>query len=147
MGTPVPRETGRGRSWQALAVLYRSPQPVTSSVDLARYAVAAIYQRRDRVPAEAAQDPTVLLYLLGALRPGLPAFEEAAAQARACGELAREVDCRASIARAHAALGDLDAARAALTKARELAGRAIREAVISNGPAAAAASSPRSSSS
>jgi hypothetical protein len=76
---------------QALAVLYRSPQPVTRSVDLARYAIAAIYQRRDSVPAEAARHPAVLLYLLGALRPALPAFEEAAAQARARGELAREV--------------------------------------------------------
>ena len=66
----LPLDESRRR--QALAVLYRSPQPVTRSVDLARYAVAAIYQRRDSVPAEAAQDPTVLLYLLGALRPALP---------------------------------------------------------------------------
>ncbi|MEU4295052.1 BTAD domain-containing putative transcriptional regulator [Kribbella sp. NPDC026596] len=117
----LPLDESRRR--QALAVLYRSAQPVTSSVDLARYAVAAIYQRRDSVPAAAAQDPTVLLYLLGALRPALPVFEEAAAQARAHGELAREVHCRASIARALAALGDLSAARAALAEARALADR------------------------
>jgi hypothetical protein len=117
----LPLDESRRR--QALAVLYRSPQPVTRSVDLARHAVAAIYQQRDSVPAEAAQDPTVLLYLLGALRPALPAFEKAAAQARARGELAREVHCRASISRALAALGDLGAARAALAETRELAGR------------------------
>jgi tetratricopeptide (TPR) repeat protein len=75
------------------------------------------------VPAEAAQDPTVLLYLLGALRPALPVFEKAAADARARGELAREVHCRASIARSLAALGDLPGARAALEEARELADR------------------------
>ncbi len=73
------------------------------------------------MPAEAAQDPTVLLYLLGGLRPALPLFEEAAEQARIRGELAREVHCRASIARALAALGDLDSARAALSHTRELA--------------------------
>lgn len=117
----LPLDEARRR--QALAVLYRSPQPAARSVDLARYAVAAIYQRRDRVPAEAAQDPTVLLYLLGGLRPALPMFEEAAAQARARGELAREVHCRASTARTLAALGDLGAARAALAEARALAGR------------------------
>ena len=50
-------------------------------------------------------------------------IRKAAAQARARGELAREVHCRASIARALAALGELDAARAALAEARELAGR------------------------
>ena len=93
------------------------------SVDLARYAVAAIYQRREKVPAEAAQDPTVGLYLLGALRPVVPAFERAAAEARSRGELAREMHCRASIARALAALGDLTAARAALEEASELAAR------------------------
>src|SRR5438046_10549426 len=102
------------RQRQALTILYQSPPVGSRSVDLARYAVAAIYQKRDSVPAEAAQDPTVLLYLLGALRPALPAFEEAAAQARTRGELAREVHCRASIARALAALGDLSAPRAAL---------------------------------
>ena len=117
----LPADQPRRR--QALAILYRSPRAVSRSVDLARYAVAAIYGRREDVPAEAAQDPTVLLYLLGALRPALPVFEEAAARARARGELAREVHCRASIARALAALGDLEGARAALAQARELASR------------------------
>ena len=107
----LPMDQPRRR--QALTVLYRSPQAISRSVDLARYAVAAIYGRRESVPADAGQDPTVLLYLLGRLRPAVPLFEEAAAQARARGELAREVHCRASIARALAALGDLDAARAA----------------------------------
>ena len=65
----------------------------------------------------------MLLYLLGTLRPAVPLFEEAAAQARARGELAREVHCRASIARALAALGDLEDARAALALARDLASR------------------------
>jgi DNA-binding SARP family transcriptional activator len=108
----LPMDQPRRR--QALAILYRSPRAVSRSVDLARYAVAAIYGRRDSVPADAAHDPTVLLYLLGGLRPAVPLFEEAAAQARAHGELAREVHCRASIARALAALGDLEGARAAL---------------------------------
>lgn len=111
------------RRGRALAILYRSPREVSRSVDLARYAVAAIYGRRDAVPAEAAQDPTVLLYLLGGLRPAVPLFKEAAERARTRGELAREVHCRASIARALAALGDLEDARAALAQARELASR------------------------
>jgi DNA-binding SARP family transcriptional activator len=111
------------RRRQALAILYQSSRTVSRSVDLARYAVAAIYQRRDSVPAEAAGDPTVRLYLLGELRSALPAFEEAAVQARARGELARQVHCRASIARSRAALGELEAARAALAEARELASR------------------------
>ena len=117
----IPLDQPRRR--QALATLYRSPGAVPRSVDLARWAVAAIYGRREDVPAEAAQDPTVLLYLLGALRPALPVFEKAASDARARGELAREVHCRASIARSLAALGDLRGARAALAEARELADR------------------------
>jgi DNA-binding SARP family transcriptional activator len=117
----LPLDQPRRR--QALTILYRSPRVIPRSVELARYAVAAIYGRRAGVPAAAAQDPTVLLYLLGALRPALPAFEEAAAQARARGELAREVHCRASIARALAALGEIGAAREALAEARELASR------------------------
>lgn len=117
----LPLDQPRRR--QALAVLYRSPRVAPRGVDLARYAVAAIYGSRESVPAGAAQDPTVLLYLLGALRPALPVFAAAAAQARARGELAREVHCRASIARALAALGELGDARAALAEARELASR------------------------
>src|SRR6516164_5938020 len=111
------------RRRQALAVLYRSSRTVSRGVDLARYAVAAIYQRRESVPVEAAGDPTVRLYLLGELRSALPGFEDAATAARARGELAREVHCRASIARSLAALGELEAARAALAEARELASR------------------------
>jgi hypothetical protein len=53
----------------------------------------------------------------------VPLFEEAAAQARARGELAREVHCRGSIARALAALGDLDSAQAALAQTHDLARR------------------------
>ena len=117
----LPMDQPRRR--QALAILYRSPRVVSRSVDLARYAVAAIYGRRDSVPADAAQDPTVLLYLLGGLRPAVSLFEEAAEQARARGELAREVHCRASIARALAALGNLEDARASLAQARDLASR------------------------
>ena len=119
VGLPIDQPKRR----QALTILYRSPRAVSRSVDLARYAVGAIYGRRDSVPAEAAQDPTVLLYLLGGLRPALPLFEEAAEQARIRGELAREVHCRASIARALAALGDLGSAQAALSQTRELARR------------------------
>jgi DNA-binding SARP family transcriptional activator len=119
VGLPMDQPKRR----QALAVLYRSPRAVSRSVDMARYAVAAIYGRRDSVPAEAAQDPTVLLYLLGRLRLAVPLFEEAAAQAQVRGELAREVHCRASIGRALAALGDLEAARAVLAQARDLASR------------------------
>jgi DNA-binding SARP family transcriptional activator len=117
----LPMDQPRRR--QALTILYQSPREVSRSVDLARYAVAAIYGRRDSVPAQAAQDPTVLLYLLGGLRPAVPLFEEAAGRARTRGELAREVHCRASIARALAALGDLEGARAALAQARDLASR------------------------
>ena len=84
VGLPIDQPKRR----QALTILYRSPRAVSRSVDLARYAVGAIYGRRDSVPAEAAQDPTVLLYLLGGLRPALPLFEEAAEQARIRGELA-----------------------------------------------------------
>ena len=65
----------------------------------------------------------MLPYVLGGLRPAVPLFEEAADRARARGELAREVHCRASIARALAALGDLEDARAALAQARGLASR------------------------
>ena len=65
--------------------------------------------------------------------PALPVFEEAAARARARGELAREVHCRASIARALAALGDLAGARAALAEARELASRIPGRAGAGNG--------------
>ena len=65
----------------------------------------------------------MLLYVLGGLRPAVRLFEEAAERARARGELAREVHCRASIARALAALGDLEDARAALAQARGLASR------------------------
>jgi DNA-binding SARP family transcriptional activator len=119
VGLPLDQPKRR----QALATLYRSPRVLSRGVDLARYAVAAIYGSRESVPAEAAQDPTVLLYLLGALRPALPVFGQAAAQARARGELAREIHCRASIARALAALGDLGDAQAALAEARELASR------------------------
>src|SRR4029077_1903551 len=79
------------RRRQALAVLYRSSRTVSPSVDLARYAVAAIYQRRESVPAEAAGDPTVRLYLLGDLRSAGPAFEDAAAAARARGAAAAGV--------------------------------------------------------
>lgn len=117
----LPMDQPRRR--QALTILYRSPRVVSRNVDLARYAVAAIYGRRYSVPAQAAQDPTVLLYLLGGLRPAVPLFEEAAERARARGELAREVHCRASIARALAALGELEDARAALAQARDLASR------------------------
>ena len=53
----------------------------------------------------------------------MPLFEEAAERARARGELAHEVHCRASIARPLAALGDLEDARAALAQARDLASR------------------------
>jgi DNA-binding SARP family transcriptional activator/tetratricopeptide (TPR) repeat protein len=120
----IPRDQPRRR--EALAILYRSSRVVLRSVDLARYAVAAIYERRDNVPAEAAQDPTVGLYLLGSLRPVLSVFERAAAEARSRGELAREVHCRASIARALAALGDLADSRAALEQARELVARIPR---------------------
>jgi len=115
--------TDQPRRRQALTILYQSPPVVSRSVDLARYAVAAIYGRREGVPAEAAEDPTVLLYLLGALRPAVPLFEEAAAQAHARGELAREVHCRGSIARALAARGDLGNAQAALARTHDLARR------------------------
>ena len=62
--------TDQPRRRQALAILYRSPRAVSRSVDLARYAVAAIYGRREAVPAQAAQDPTVLLYVLTSQRRG-----------------------------------------------------------------------------
>lgn len=117
----IPLDHPRRR--EAFATLYRSSPVVSRGVDLTRSAVAAIYGGRDRVPADAAQDPTVLLYLLGALAPAVPGFERAAAEAHGRGELAREVHCHASIARARAALGELQPAREKLDQARELADR------------------------
>jgi hypothetical protein len=96
---------------------------VGDRVDLARFAVAAVYGRRDRIPDDAAQDPTVRLFLLGDYTGALPLFEERARTAHARGQLALEGYCRGSAARCHIALGDLDAGQAGLAEERRISAR------------------------
>ena len=96
---------------------------MTGRVDLLRYAVAAIYGTRQRIPAEVAEDSTVRLFLLGDFAGALPRFAAEAAQAHARGQLAREAYCRGCLARCHIALGQLEAGRAALAQAHAVADR------------------------
>lgn len=95
--------------------------------DLGRYAVAAVYGTRERVPPEAGDDPTVALLLLGDFAAALPRFEAAAATAHSLGQLAWELYCRSGAARCYAALGDLPAAAAAIHAADDLANRMAGE--------------------
>lgn len=96
---------------------------VTGRVDLARFAAAAVHGTRARVPADAAQDPTVRLFLLGDYAGALPLFDAEASEAHARGALALEAYCRGAAARCHVALGDLDAGRAGIAEELRIAGR------------------------
>jgi hypothetical protein len=101
---------------EALRVLHRAGA-LTERVNLVRYAVAAIYRTRQRIPPEMAEDPTVRLFFLGDYAGALPRFAAEAAEAHARGQLAREAYCHGLLARCHIALGQLKAGRAALAEA------------------------------
>jgi DNA-binding SARP family transcriptional activator len=77
---------------EAVRVLHRAGA-LTGRVDLLRYAVAAIYGTRQRIPPEVAEDSTVRLFLLGDYAGALPHFAAEAAAAHARGQLAREAYC------------------------------------------------------
>jgi DNA-binding SARP family transcriptional activator len=107
---------------EAVRILHRAGA-LTGRVDLLRYAIAAIYGRREYVPAEVAEDSTVRLFLLGDYAGALPHFAAEAAEAHARGQLAREAYCHGCLARCHIALGQLEAGRAALAEAHAVADR------------------------
>ena len=96
---------------------------LTGRVDLLRYAVAAIYGTRQRIPSEVAEDSTVRMFLLGDYAGALPRFAAETAQAHARGQLAREAYCYGCVARCHIALGQLEAGRAAQAEAHAVADR------------------------
>lgn len=108
----------------ALAVLQESGRLV-GRPDVGRYSVAAVFGRRDRIPREAAEDPTVALLLLGDFVAALPRFEADAESAKARGQLAWELYCRSGVARCRTALGDLAGATTAMEEADELAARVV----------------------
>ena len=107
---------------QALGVLHGAGA-LTGRVDLLRYAVAAIYGTRERIPPDIADDSSVRLFFLGDYAGALPRFAAEAAEAHAHGQLAREAYCRGCVARCWIALGHLDAGRAALAEAHAVADR------------------------
>jgi hypothetical protein len=107
---------------EAVRILHRAGA-LTGRVDLLRYAVAAIYGTRERVPAEVAEDSTVRLFFLGDYAGALPRFAAEAAEAHARGQLAREAYCHGCLARCHIALGQLEAGRDALAEAHAVANR------------------------
>jgi DNA-binding SARP family transcriptional activator len=107
---------------EALRILHRAGA-LTGRVDLLRYAVAAIYGTRQRIPPEVAEDSTIRLFFLGDYAGALPRFADEAAEAHAHGQLARETYCHGCLARCHIALGQLEAGRAALAEAHAVAGR------------------------
>jgi DNA-binding SARP family transcriptional activator len=107
---------------EALRILHRAGA-LTGRVDLLRYAVAAIYGTRQRIPPEVAEDSTVRLFLLGDYAGALPRFAAEAAEAHAHGRLAREAYCRGGVARCHIVLGQLGAGRAALAECHAVADR------------------------
>jgi DNA-binding SARP family transcriptional activator len=106
----------------ALRILHRAGA-LTGRVDLLRYAVAAMYGTRQRIPPEVAEDSTVRLFLLGDYAGALPRFTAEAAEVHARGQLAREAYCRGGLARCHIALGQLEAGRAALAECHAVADR------------------------
>ena len=57
----------------ALRILHESGR-LARRGDLARYAVAAVHGRRDRIPAVDAADPTVAAFLLGDYTAAVPLF-------------------------------------------------------------------------
>jgi DNA-binding SARP family transcriptional activator len=106
----------------ALRVLHESGR-LAGRGDLVRYALAAVHGRRDRIPAEAADDPTVAAFLLGDYARAVPRFARDADAAEADGQLAWAVYCRSGQARCQIALGALAEALVALRHARELVAR------------------------
>ncbi|GLZ50160.1 hypothetical protein Acsp06_63450 [Actinomycetospora sp. NBRC 106375] len=106
----------------ALEVLHRSGR-LAGRGDLARYAVAAIYGRRERIPAEAADDPSVATYLVGDYVTGAARFAEEADAAQARGQLAWEVYCRSSAGRALVALGEFAEAAREIARSASLVDR------------------------
>jgi DNA-binding SARP family transcriptional activator len=106
----------------ALTVLHESGRLVGRG-DLGRYALAAIYGRRDRIPPAAALDPTVAAFLLGDYAAAGPRFEQAADTAKAHGQLAWEVYCRSGAARCQVSLGEVAAAQHTVERCRELISR------------------------
>jgi DNA-binding SARP family transcriptional activator len=107
---------------EALRILHRAGA-LRERVDLLRYAVAAIYETRERIPPEVAEGSTVRLFVIGDYAGARPRFEAEAAEAHARGQLAREAYCRGCLARCRIALGQLEAGRAALAEARAVADR------------------------
>jgi DNA-binding SARP family transcriptional activator len=107
---------------EALRILHRAGV-LTDRVDLLRYAVAAIYGRRERIPPEASEDSTVRLFVLGDYAGALPHFAAEAAEAHARGQLAREAYCLGCVGRCRVVLGQLEAARGALAEAHAVADR------------------------
>jgi DNA-binding SARP family transcriptional activator len=106
----------------ALQILHASGR-LTGRGDLARYAVAAVYGRRDRIPPAAALDPTVAAFLLGDYAAAAPRFDAAADAAKAGGQLAWELYCRSGAARCQVALGEVTAAQRTIERCRELVSR------------------------
>ncbi|GEL17269.1 hypothetical protein PA7_11060 [Pseudonocardia asaccharolytica DSM 44247 = NBRC 16224] len=107
---------------RALWILSESGR-LSGRADLGRYAMAAVYGSRARLPDDAADDPTVALLLVGDFAAALPRFAADAVAAQSRGQLAWELYCRSCVARCHTALGDLAAATAALGAADALAAR------------------------
>jgi DNA-binding SARP family transcriptional activator len=107
---------------EALGILHRAGA-LTGRVDLLRYAAAAIYGTRERIPPEVAADSTVRLFLLGDYAGALPRFAAEAAEAHSRGQLAREAYCHGCLARCHIALGQFQAGRDALAQAHAVADR------------------------
>ncbi|MGD9530613.1 MAG: hypothetical protein AB7V44_27995, partial [Pseudonocardia sp.] len=106
----------------ALRILHGAGRLVRRG-DLARYAVAAVHGRRDRIPAADAADATVAAFLVGDYASAVPLFAADADEAESHGQLAWAVYCRAGEARCRVALGDLDGARTALGHTRQLVAR------------------------
>lgn len=96
-------------------------------VDLARFALAARYGRRDRIPAAAGDDPTVRLFLLGDAAGALPLCEDRAEAARRQGRLALEGYYRGAAARCRIALGDIPSGRDGIAREAGIAARMAGE--------------------
>jgi heme-degrading monooxygenase HmoA len=105
-----------------LEILYRSGKLVGRG-DLARYAVAAVYGHRSRIPDEAARDPSVATYLVGNYSLGARGFTEEAETAHARGQLAWEVYCRSSAGRSLVALGEFAEAATEIARSAALVDR------------------------
>jgi DNA-binding SARP family transcriptional activator len=106
----------------ALRIMHESGR-LAGRGDLARYAVAAIHSRRERVPSHAAVDPTVAAFLLGDYAAAVPLFAREADAAQSRGQLAWAVYCRAGEARCQVALGELAVGAVTLGRVRALVAR------------------------